>query len=88
MISTTYLHKEFHENGTLKYRCTRSEIKKGYEHLYPNRISNTVSFIKVGNCSRFFDNGQLNWQMNYDNRGNLITEKLPFYRKDGTIIQF
>ena len=41
-------------------------------------------FIKVGKCAKYYDNGQLEWELNYDANGAVIKEENSQYYKDGT----
>lgn len=60
-----------------------------WAHLYTNRVHhpNGYEFVRIGECSKYFDNGQLGWRLHYDENGNVIKEKFISYRRDGTAIQ-
>ena len=58
------------------------EVRTGFEG-YERR-----SMVRVGVWKKYYDNGQLAWQIDYG-IGLLRTEKAigPQYRRDGSIIQ-
>lgn len=82
-------NKEYHKNGQLMYQETIMEVPEDLK-LYPNsrRRSDGSHFVRIGRNARYHDNGQLNWELNYDDHGNLIKGRKLSYRKDGSIIQY
>ena len=90
-ILETKLNEEFHPNGQLAYTENVATLVKGTEGFHPNsRIrEDGVQWIRTGRHAKYFDNGQLAWELNYDENGNQLKDK-PFksYRKDGTLIIF
>lgn len=83
-------HNEYHGNGTLAYTEKRAYLKDIAFHKYEARIvedkTEGFEFIRIGRCAKYFDNGQLAWELNYDNMGNVVKGNKPNYRKDGTPI--
>ena len=90
MIKSTEIFREYHPNGQLMYESEFSIIEPMFENAYTNTLKNksNETFIRTGVTRRFWDNGQLNWQLNYKDDGSLITNNLPQYRKDGSVILF
>jgi len=86
LITTT--NKEFHENGKLAYIETIAIIPPLFKSLYQNqRITKEgIIFIRIAQQAKYFNNGQLAWIMNYDDKGNYIKDNISSYRKDGTLI--
>lgn len=89
MIVSKELQQEFHENGALAYENTIAIIEGGLND-YPNhRIHpDGYKWIRIGRHVKYHDNGQLEWLLNYNERGDLIEEKNLSYNKDGTIKTF
>ncbi len=91
MLDSKITNETFHKNGNLSYKEILGIIKTGYEHLYPNRITNketNVSVIRLGSV-KYHDNNQLNWILKYDEKGNVIKDRFQKeYRKDGSVIQY
>lgn len=93
-ILETKLNEEFHPNGQLAYTENVATLVKGTEDSHPNsRIgANGVQWIRTGRHAKYFDNGQLAWELFYDDQGNVIKDKphtpSKSYRKDGTLIVY
>ena len=90
MIIETKLNEEFHPNGKLAYTETIAILAPGTEHLYDNRRIHPDGYqwIRLGRHAKYFDNGQLNWELNYDEKGNYVDNKKLSYRRDGTVITY
>lgn len=89
MITHTKLIEEFHSNGHLAYICTFAFINSLWDNMYPNRIQpddGSQALIRVGKSAKYWDNGQLHWELNHDENGNLIKEKTIWYNRDGAVI--
>jgi len=90
-ILETKVLNTFHENGQLAYTETIAVLNPEFAHKFPNRRELTKDhiWIRTGRCAKYYDNGQLHWELNYDELGNVIKQaKSVRYRKDGTIIQY
>ena len=83
-------NEEFHKNGQLAYVETIGILSKEAEHLYDNRRISPegYSLIRIGRQAKYFDNGQIAWELEYDDRGELIITGKPQYRRDGTVIVY
>jgi antitoxin component YwqK of YwqJK toxin-antitoxin module len=90
MILEKEVFKEYHSNGQLMYETTFAKVEPMFLDLYTNTRTDKDGIVRIrtGTTKRFWDNGQLNWQLNYDENGNLINEKLPQFRKDGSVIEY
>ena len=90
MIKSTQTFKEYHYNGQLMYESTFSIIEPVFENAYTNTLKNKEkeTIIRTGITRRFWDNGQLNWELKYNEDGSLIKEKYTQFRKDGSVILF
>lgn len=82
--------EEYHKNGQLAYTETIAKVSVDSMVMFPNRRIHPDGYywIRVGKCAKYYDNGQLAWEMNYDEFGNGIVEKVNQYRKDGTVIVY
>ena len=80
--------KEYHKNGQLMYETTYAVIDPLFENNYKNVIKNDKGelLIRIGMTKRYYDNGQLNWQLKYNDDGSCSNEKFRSYRKDGSNI--
>ena len=78
---------EYHKNGKTSYSCSMAFLSNETKHLFDARIEGEMgSFIRIGFAKKFWDNGQLNWSLEYDEKGNAINSK-HFY-KDGSVMKF
>lgn len=79
---------EKHQNGKLAYYELWAKIAPLYRARYPDHRKDEKGnyWIRVGWNYKCFDNGQLAWQMEYDNNGVLVKGSYKAYRKDGTPI--
>ncbi len=81
----------FHENGQLAYTATIARLDESHSKLlYSNRLfsDDHKEWIRVGKQAKYYDNGQLAWELNYDDKGNVIKDDERSYRKDGSVIIF
>lgn len=81
--------KEYHPNGQLWISEQQADIAPIAYHLYDAAIirPDGSRFIRTGTTSKFYDNGQLAWQLTYDNNGVVVRDNKPRYRKDGSVIE-
>ena len=95
MILETREVKEYHKNGQLMYETTFGVVSpsfvnayKNFYFAYKNMIVNDKgeTLIRIGFTKRYWDNGQLNWRIKYNDDGSISKEKFPSYRKDGSFI--
>jgi hypothetical protein len=89
MIINTETIETHYPNGQLAHVENIAHLSPDadLDKEFPNcRIKDGKAWIRVGRCAKFWDNGQLHWEQNYDQKGNLIKEDKPSYRKDGTVI--
>lgn len=89
MIIETKIIKEYHANGKLAYTFTMAIIAPGMEALYENRRirQDGYTWIRIGAHQKFFDNGVMAWQLDYNNLGGPIKNDIKNRRKDGSIIE-
>jgi len=80
--------KEYHKNGQLAYIVTIKIITKVESLTMSNhRIHNDGTlWIRVGLNAKYYDNGQVNWKLEFNDVGSLIKEKRIQYYKDGTVL--
>lgn len=90
MLLETREVNEFHKNGRLEYQTRIGVVAPLFEGLYKNTFINNKgeTLIRKGVTKRFWDNGQLNWTLEYNDDGSITREKSPSYRKDGSLIDF
>lgn len=88
MVIETKLIEEFHPNGQLAYTQTIGILSAETAHLHDNRRNHPegYSWVRIGRQAKYFDNGQLAWELNYNERGDILKRDKPTYRKDGTIV--
>lgn len=86
----TKINEEFHVNGKLAYTETIAILIPAYSHLFENKRIHPDGYewIRIGKCAKYFDNGQLSWQINYDEKGNALKDNSFSFRKDGSVIQY
>ena len=86
------LWQEFHDNSQLWIDGQIALVPEELKHLYDYRTEvkgyEGLAVCRIGVLTKYFDNGQLAWQLDcgdgthdYKNK-----EKFPSYRKDGTLI--
>ena len=82
--------REYHKNGNLMYETTFGIVPPSFKNLFENTILSPSGeiLIRIGMTRRFWDNGQLNWQLKYENNGALSKDRFPSFWKDGSIIQY
>lgn len=90
MFIRTELQQEFHKNGTLAFEQTIAILEPLFATTYEKRLTSPkgYDFIRIGKQSKYFDNGQLAWVLNYNEKGEVIKENTPQWRKDGTGINY
>jgi hypothetical protein len=88
MILETRKIIENHANGQLMYETTIWVVSSQFEGFYHNKMigANGEILIRTGMTRRFWDNGQLNWQLEYNQDGSPSGNIFPQYRKDGSVI--
>jgi hypothetical protein len=88
----THKWQEFHENGQLWIDGKIAVVPEMSKHLYDYRNGFKsyvgMSVCRIGIWTKYFNNGQLAWQLDYGNGTHdyKSTEKFLSYRKDGTLI--
>ena len=88
MILETRKITENHPNGQLMYETTICVVSPQFACFYQNKIINDKGeiLVRTGVTKRFWDNGQLNWQLQYNHDGSLSENNFTQYRKDGSVI--
>ena len=88
----THKWQEFHENGQLWIDGEIAVVSEMSKHLYDYRTGfkgYEGKFVcRIGIWTKYFDNGQLAWQLDYGDGTHdyKSTKSFPSYRKDGTLI--
>jgi hypothetical protein len=78
---------ERHSNGGLAYHCTWLEVKGLNFRTHPNlRSFDDKHWTRIGWHRKYFSNGQLAWQIKYDEFGVSIQDMFKSFREDGTRI--
>jgi antitoxin component YwqK of YwqJK toxin-antitoxin module len=94
-IIKTEKWQEFYENGKLWIDGEIAIINPEFKDLYDYRTGfkkyEGQPVARIGIWTKYFDNGQLAWQLNYgdgtyEGRKNKHAEKFTSFRKDGTPI--
>ena len=84
--------QEFHKNGQLWIDGQITVVPDELKHMYDYRTEvegyEGLAVCRIGVLTKYFDNGQLAWQLDYgdgtyDYKGK---EKFHSFRKDGTLI--
>jgi antitoxin component YwqK of YwqJK toxin-antitoxin module len=90
MILETREIKQYHNNGQLMYESTLNVVAPMFAPLYKNTIHNEKGeiLIRTGITKRFWNNGQINWQLKYNDDGSLLNDNFPQFRKDGSVITY
>lgn len=72
------------------YETTFGVVAPMFMDLYTNTLTTQKGeiLVRIGSTRKFFDNGQLAWELNYNEDGSVTKDDLPTYRKDGSIIIF
>ena len=66
--------KEYRQDGSLKYECTKKWLSKSREYLYPKRITNSQgkSFIRIKYATKYNKDGSIQWRLIYNDFGRVI----------------
>ena len=66
--------KEYRQNGSLKYECTKKWLNKSREYLYSNRVTNSEgkSFIRIKNQTKYNKDGTIQSRLIYNDFGKVI----------------
>lgn len=90
MIIETRVIKEYHKNGQLMYESTLGLVEPMFAPAYKNMIRNNKGevLVRIGTTTRFWDNGQVNWKLQYNSDGSLSSDKPSQFRKDGSLIVY
>jgi len=90
MILKREKYQEFHENGKLNIEGEIAVIAPMWKHLYDYRdgfeCHKDHPVCRIGLWTCYYSNGQLSWQLRFDDYGFYTGEKFPKYQKDGTLI--
>lgn len=85
------LFKELHKNGKIWIEGTikllSEDEKKAYNYRQHPDWFDGQPWCRIGMWRKYYANGQLHWEMEYDLNGKYIPCKRPSYRKDGSVIQ-
>lgn len=67
MILEQNTTEEYHNNGQLAYTETRAKIHPDHTDRYPNGLIHPEGYywVRLGRCAKYYDNGQLAWEINY-----------------------
>lgn len=90
----THKWQEFHENGTLWIDGQIGVVPEKLKHLYyliGFEGFEGKSTVRIGVWTKYFDNGQIAWQLDYGDSmydSKYKKKDFPSYRKDGTRIDF
>jgi len=83
--------KEYHKNGTLFFKEKRAIIEPLFVPVFYNftnfRALENVCFL-ILEREKYYDNGQIAWSLEWNDKGESIKNNKLKYRKDGTIIQY
>lgn len=92
MILERREYKEYHTNGQVWVSGEIGLVGDLWKHLYDCRLGfkgfEGKSVCRLGKWTKYFDNGQLAWTIQYDDFGYANKENFPQFRKDGTGITF
>ena len=74
MLSEVKTNKEYRNDGTLMYEETIGIVAPIFSPLYKNsRIApNGIIWVRIGTCRKYKPNGKTEWEIIYDNFGNII----------------
>ena len=74
MINNIKENKEYREDGSLMYEETIGVISPIFLPLYPNnRVSpDGIYWVRIGYCRKYKPNGKTQWEIMYDNFGNIM----------------
>jgi len=91
MIKEVIEIKEYHKNGTLFFKEKRAIIEDLFVPLYSNltnfRAFNNSYFL-ILERKKYYDNGQISWSLEWNDKGEPIKNDKLKYRKDGTVIEY
>jgi len=86
------LWQEFHDNGQLwidgQITVVPDELKHFYDYRTGFKGYEGLAVCRIGVLTKYFDNGQLAWKLDYGDGtyDYKEKEKFPLYRKDGALI--
>ena len=74
MLNDIKTNKEYRNDGTLMYEETIGIVPPIFSPLYPNvRIAQDGTiWVRIGICRKYKSNGKTQWEIIYDNFGNII----------------
>lgn len=65
--------KEYREDGSLMYECTKLFLNKKEEHLFDRRIGkNDQTFIRIKHATKYKKDGSIDWRLIYNDKGEVI----------------
>lgn len=68
--------KEYREDGSLRYECTKRFLSESEEHLYDRRIGEKGrSFIRINQATKYKKDGSIEWRLIYNSYGKVIGNK-------------
>ena len=84
--------QELYDDGKIWIDGQIGIVPETYKHLYNHRLEfkgyEGIPVCRVGIWSKYYDNGQLAWKVDYGDGTHIYKSKEKFnsYRKDGSII--
>lgn len=65
---------ETHPDGSVSYMETKAVIAPMWQQLYPNRrtADDGTMWIRTGVNRKYKPDGSIEWEINYDENGNVI----------------
>jgi len=65
--------KEYRNDGSLMYECTKRYLPKNEEHLFDRRIGvNGNTFIRINKATKYNKDGTIQWRLIYNDKGDVI----------------
>jgi hypothetical protein len=74
MLTGIKTNKEYRNDGTLIYEETIGIVPPIFAPLYSNsrRAEDGTILVRIGTCRKYKPNGKTEWELIYDNFGNII----------------
>ena len=65
--------KEYREDGSLMYECTKRFLPKSEEHLFDKRVgSSGNTFIRINSAIKYKKDGTVQWKLLYNDMGEVV----------------
>lgn len=83
-------NKEYHKNDTLKYIETINILSPDELPIYSGiRLHpDGYRWFRSGINAKYYDNGQLEWMLEYNEDGSIKNNKNDSYQRDGKLKTF